>query len=162
MTTYVPLTSIRAAPFQFQAVLDGTQYNVIVNWNVTAQRRYVNIYTSANALVLCVALIGSPPTVPIQSITWSNGTVTVTTTTPHMWNLLGTCTVTITGCVPTAYNGVVSVFVTSRTTFTFPLIVNPGLVTTLGVAAYNLSMTVGYFASTLVYREATQQFEITP
>ena len=162
MTTYVPFLPTSGAPFQFQATFDGTQYTVIVNWNVTAQRWYVNIYTYGNVLVLCTAVVASPATIPLQALTWANGTVTVTGTMPHGWNLYGTFDVTISDCVPSAYNGTYTVFAASSTTVTFPLTLNPGLVTTLGSVAYNISLTAGYFNSTLVFRESTQTFEITP
>lgn len=72
-TTYpVPVgTTTAFAPntqttFQFQATLDGTVYNVVVTWNVTGQRWYVNVYGASNTLILALPLIGSPPDYPIS------------------------------------------------------------------------------------------------
>jgi len=54
------------ANFQFQATFDNSQYNVIVTWNIYAERYYINIYDINNTLILCVALIGSPLNYPIS------------------------------------------------------------------------------------------------
>ena len=87
-TTCVDFQPSSLANFQFQAVLDGNSYNIVVTWNIYGERYYVNIYTSAGTLVLCKPLIGSP----------------------------------------------------------------------LG---YDISITKGYFTSTLVFRDENQQFEIS-
>lgn len=46
--------------FQFQANLDGTNYTVIVTWNMYGQRYYINIYTLNNQRIVTLPLIGSP------------------------------------------------------------------------------------------------------
>jgi hypothetical protein len=66
MATLYPFTPPVGGNFQFQPTLDGAQYNVIITWNLWATRYYVNIYTLQNALVLCIALIGSPDNVDIS------------------------------------------------------------------------------------------------
>lgn len=48
------------APFQFQAVLDGQTYNVIVTWNTGGQRWFVNVIDQSNVPVVTVSMIGSP------------------------------------------------------------------------------------------------------
>ena len=88
MTT-IPFNPSATANTQFTATLDGVDYTVIVNWNLFGQRYYINIYTLQGTLVLCIALIGSPPN-------------------------------------------------------------------------YDISMTKGYFTSTLVYRVSTGNFEVNP
>lgn len=166
MTTYVPFTPTPGAPFQFQATLDGSLYNVIVNWNVTGTqtfpRWYANVYDTSNTLIVCIALIPSPAAVAIQSITWLNGVVTATTTTPHGYTLYSTTYLNMQSSVPTQYAGSVLAFITSPTTFTYSLPAYPGAATTLGVVSYDISMVAGYFNSTLVFRESTQTFEISP
>ncbi len=57
MTTFVPY---QAPPFQFQATLDDDVYIVVVTYNVTAQRPYINVYTQSNVLVTAPALVASP------------------------------------------------------------------------------------------------------
>lgn len=46
--------------FQFQANLDGTNYTVLLTWNIYGQRYYINIYTLNNKRILTLPLIGSP------------------------------------------------------------------------------------------------------
>lgn len=56
----VNFTPTPYANFQFTATLDGSNYTVVVNWNLYGQRYYVNIYTLTNQLVVSLPLIGSP------------------------------------------------------------------------------------------------------
>jgi hypothetical protein len=60
MTTYITFSPSPTQPFQFSATLDGTTYNVIVTWNLAAQRWYLNIYNLNGTLFLAIARIGSP------------------------------------------------------------------------------------------------------
>jgi len=46
--------------FQFQPMLDGSSYVVMLTWNVFGQRYYVNIYDQSFGLIVCLPLIGSP------------------------------------------------------------------------------------------------------
>lgn len=59
-TTYIPFVPSSSANFQFQVTLDGTVYTGIVTWSLFGQRYYLNLYTSAGALVVALPLIGSP------------------------------------------------------------------------------------------------------
>jgi len=61
MTTIYPYTQSNSANFQFQPVLDGQVYNVILTWNIFGQRFYINIYDQSGNLIVCLPLIGSPP-----------------------------------------------------------------------------------------------------
>jgi hypothetical protein len=69
----------------------------------------------------------------IDTITWSTGVVTVTTTTPHGIPSGDTIPVIISGCTPTGYNGTFAATYVSSTSFTYPLAVNPGAITVKGV-----------------------------
>jgi hypothetical protein len=60
VSNVIQFTPSNNSNFQFQATFDNVQYNVIVNWNIYGERYYINIYDTNNALILCVALIGSP------------------------------------------------------------------------------------------------------
>jgi len=60
VTDIIRFTPSTTSNFQFQVTLDGSQYNVIVNWNIYGERYYVNIYDVNNTLVVCLPLIGSP------------------------------------------------------------------------------------------------------
>lgn len=59
-TTFVPFAPTPTAPFQFQAVLDGEPYTVIVTWNLFGQRWWVNLYTVDSVLFLATPMVGSP------------------------------------------------------------------------------------------------------
>lgn len=65
MTTYL-LSPSASTPFQFQPTLGKNAYNVLVTWNIFANRYYVNILTLQGALVYCMPLIASPPGFPIS------------------------------------------------------------------------------------------------
>jgi len=74
--------------------------------------------------------------VEISTITWSGGTVTVTTASPHGLPS-GTTSGTIYGCTPTAYNGSYTFTRTGASTFTYPLASNPGTITVLGYTPFD-------------------------
>jgi len=74
--------------------------------------------------------------VKISTITWSGGTVTVTTASPHGLPT-GTTSGTIYGCTPTAYNGSYTFTRTGASTFTYPLASNPGTITVLGYTPFD-------------------------
>lgn len=73
------------------------------------------------------------PSNPITSMVLATGTVTVTTTNAHGIPIGTTISGSISGVVPTAYNGVFQVTSTGTNTFTYPLSGSPGAVTTEGV-----------------------------
>ena len=61
MTTIYPYNPSTQANFQFQPILDGQSYSVILTYNKFGERYYINIYDQSGALVVCLPLIGSPP-----------------------------------------------------------------------------------------------------
>lgn len=169
MTTYVDFVPSSSAPFQFQPTLDGQVYNAVVTWNISVlstaapQRYYINLYALDGTLIFALPLIGSPTGFEIESLSWANGSVTVTTTTPHGYRIGQTIALTISSCTPTAYNGVFNCLILSPSNFSYPLPSNPGVETSLGNVIYNINLASGYFqTSTLVFREASQQFEVNP
>lgn len=159
--TYIDFVpSLIQAP-EFQVTLDQQFYNVIVTWNLFGQRYYINIYTLDGTLVVCKALIGSPIGVQIASATWSSGKVTLITQKPHGLALNATVNVTISGVTPDGYNGQVKAFITGRNSLTFALASNPGEIVITGSVNQNIDLVAGYFlASTMVFRQANNQFEI--
>lgn len=163
MTTYTTFTPNSLAPFSFNPTLDGQVYAATVTWNVFGQRWYLNVTQLDGTPVFTLPLIGSPPILTLEALSWANGTVTATTSTPHGFLPLTTTTLVVSGCSPAVYNGTVEAFVTGADTFTYPLSTIPGTVTALGSAAYNINLAAGYFqTSTLVYRQDSGQFEVTP
>lgn len=92
-----------------------------------------------------------PAALTISAITWSASVVSVTLSTAHGWGLADVIPVTVSGCTPAGYNGTFSATVTGTTTFTYPLSVNPGVISVKGFAiladnAELLSMATTYFA----------------
>jgi len=86
----------------------------------------------------------------------------VTTQAPHGYKIARVVTLTISGASPDGYNGTFPCLVTSPTTFTYSLAINPGMATVPGTASFNVNLVGGLFASSLVFRTANQQFEISP
>jgi hypothetical protein len=68
----------------------------------------------------------------ISSITWTSSVVTVTTAVPHGYPVGSQISLTIAGAAPTGYNGTFLATIASTTTFTYPLVSNPGTMTTPG------------------------------
>ena len=60
MTTYTAFTPSPTALFQFQATLDGVNYNILITWSLAGQRWYLNVYDLQGNLKLSRAMVGSP------------------------------------------------------------------------------------------------------
>src|SRR5437879_5962606 len=65
----------------------------------------------------------------ITTMVWSAGIVTVTTTAPHTIPVGQVLQLTITGATPLAYNGTFNATATGASTFTYPLVSDPGAMT---------------------------------
>lgn len=162
MTTVFQFAPSPLAPFQFQPTLDGATYSAVVTWNTFGQRWYLNLYSLDGTLVVCEALIGSGDPINLASLSWANGIATATLAVPSGWKIGSVIELTIAGCVPDAYNGSVLAAISNDVTFTYPIADDPGGTTQLGVASYDIDLVWPYFASTLVFRESSQQFEVNP
>lgn len=162
MTTFYPFVPSNQAPPQFTTTLDGQQYTATVTWNLFGQRYYVNIATLTGELVVSLPLIGSPTGVNLAALAWSQGTVTATAAAPHGYAIGQTFELTISGATPDGFNGIFPCLIVSDTEFTYAVSAFPGTATVYGVASYDIDLAEGYFASTLVFRDATQQFEVSP
>lgn len=68
----------------------------------------------------------------LNSLAWSGGTVTATTSSPHGYSNALQFRAVIAGAVPTAYNGKYLITITGASTFTYALAGNPGSETTPG------------------------------
>jgi hypothetical protein len=68
----------------------------------------------------------------LSSLTWSSGTITATTSAAHGMGTSGQVEVTISGAVPSGYNGTSWCTMTGTNTFTCPLATNPGTETAPG------------------------------
>ena len=169
MTTFIDFTPSTAQAPQFLVTLDGNQYNVIVTSNFFRNGQggnggyYVNVVALDGTLVIARALVGSPVGLQLQALSWASvGKVTATTVNPHGYKVGRIITLAITGCSPDAYNGTFQCLITGPSTFTYVMSSNPGVATVFGQASYNINLVAGLFDSTLVYRPANGQFEVSP
>lgn len=163
MTTVVPFQPTPFAPVSFMVTLDGQQYTVTVTWNLFGQRWYFNVSDLSGDVVLSEGLVGSPSPVQIASLAWANGLVTATTVTPHGFLDRSTTDLTVAGCAPSAYSGAVQAYIQDKKKIFWPVAENPGPATQLGTVSFDIDLVEQYFQiSTVVFRESTQQFEISP
>ena len=161
-TTYIDFVATTQSPFQFQLTLDNQLYTAIITSNLAGKRYYINLYDLSGNLIFCIPLIGSPNPATIETISWANGTVTAVCAAPHEFVVGATVNLTIGGVIPSGYDGAVQAFVVDPLTFQWPLASDPGVETVPGGAFSDISLTAGYFSSTLVFRTSSQQFEVSP
>lgn len=163
MTEYVDFIPSSVAPFQFNPTLDGQTYAAQVKWNLAGQRYYLELHSLDGSLVFNQALEGSPVGVAVQALTWAHGRVTVETVTPHGYRVGSTLDLTVSGCTPDTLNGLRRCLVVSSRAFSYAQAAFLGNPTVLGKVDYNLNLAGGYFTeSSLVFREPSKQFEISP
>lgn len=163
MTTITQFQPVLGSIFSFQPTLDGQQYICSVPWGLAGQRWMLKCTQLDGTPVFYKALVGSPTGVAIQALDWTLGLVTVTTIEPHGYDLAQTIDLTIAGAVPDAFNGIYQCLITGPDTFTYALPNYPGDPATFGVANFDINLGWGYFqTSTLVFRQQSQSFEVTP
>lgn len=162
MTTITQFVPTTRAPFQFQATLDGQIYSVAVPWSLFGKRFYIDVRALDGTPVIYTALIGSTNGFLLQSLTWQRGIATAIAVAPHGYRVGKTIDLTISGCAPDAYNGQVQGFITGPNSFSYPVATPLGPATAVGAATFNINLVGGLFASLLVFRESTQQFEVSP
>lgn len=161
--TIFPYTALPNAPYQFNPTLDGQQYTAVVPWELFGRRLYLSLFDVNSTLVVTRALVGSVGALAVQSASWAGGTVTLTFANRHGFKTLTTLNLTVTAFLPDVFNGIFQAFVTDRNTVTYSLASDPGPVTRLGAASYDINLVEGYIAtSTMVFREMARQFEVTP
>lgn len=161
-TTYFAFQPSTRQPFQFQPTFDGVIYTVVVTWSLFGKRFYLNIFSLDGTLVACKALVGSPAGFDLQSLVWASGQVTATARAAHGIKVGKTVDLTIAGAAPDAFNGAVKALITGPTTFTYPVAAYPGVATLFGQASAGVNLVAGYFASSMIFRQGTQQFEVSP
>jgi hypothetical protein len=93
----------------------------------------------------------------------------VTTAGPHGYRIASTVELTLVGSTPDAYNGLFPCLITGPSSFSYILADDPGAATVFGTANYNINLIGGvakedgtFFASTLMFRQAASQFEVSP
>lgn len=163
MTTFVPFQPQPDAPFQFQLTLDGQLYTATVPWLLFGQRWYMSLTDQGGNLIFYKALISSQSLQLLSSISWdATGTATALADSPLQYPVGAMADLTVYNAQPAGYNGAYRCTIINQTTFTYPLSANPGMATVPGAFAKDVSMTAGYFDSTLVYRPTTGNFEVSP
>lgn len=162
MTTYVTFNPSKTAVFSFKATLDKQVYNITVTWSLFGCRYYINIFNQAGVRIVSVPLVGTPLGYDLLSITNANNIAVATTTAPHTYTIGSIVPLVISGCTPSGYNGMYNCSILTSTTFSFSINQILENAVGLGQVNYNLSLTAGYFASTLTYFPDNQQFVINP
>lgn len=162
MTTTINFVPASNSNFQFSATLDGQIYNVLVNWSLFGCRYYVNIYSQSGQLIVCRAMTGSPLGYDLAQITCSNNIAVATVATTHTYTVGSVVPLVIAGANPADYNGTFNCTILNDMQFSFPLPLTTDAMSEVGTVNYLLSLTAGYFDSTLTYFPDNQQFVISP
>jgi hypothetical protein len=173
MSTITPFLPSTTTPFSFAATLDGAPYTIKTSWNVSAQRYYINVYSSTGAWVLTTALTQSPPARQIASVNFNpfQNVLEVDMISPltssfplspgGIYVKPGTIVdYTLEQFTPTTYNGLFRGMHVNETLFTVPMTTDPGALTIMGYVSRKLNMVAPLFTSTLIYRNGA--FEVDP
>lgn len=156
MTTYYAFTPNTTSTFQFQPTLDGEVYQAIIVWNLWGQRWYLNLYANSGPLVVAEPVISS-----VDQVT----SITLTTTQDEYTATVSSATGLL------ANQAIASANVPAGTTIqvlagTTVRLSQPATATGTDPAAvfsFDVNLLAGYgFASTLVFRDSSQNFEVNP
>src|SRR5215467_3061904 len=172
MTTVIPFIPSNILTPSFPVILDGNNHNVVITWNVSALRYYVNVYRSDGTWIITIPLISSPPARNVSNVIYDPflNSVVVTLVGPDWWPVPAYGPVTPPGLMvdytlenfqPDTYNGRFRCMHIDPVTFTFPMTTNPGPLVVLGRVSRLLNMVASVMqTSTMVYRNGS--FEINP
>jgi hypothetical protein len=188
MTTIVPFTPSNITAPKFKALLDGNSYDIVVTWNLSAKRYYINIYGKGGVWILTVPIISTAPARKVSAAVYDPflNAVTITLLNDLSWVLpteppcllptsgfmeeTKVITNTKPGTIieytldnfqPATYNGRYRSLHLNDQSFVIPMPVNPGPVVVLGQVSRLLSMISCRFTrSTMIYRNGA--FEISP
>lgn len=163
MTTFTAFAPPPNNVFSFQPVLDSQTCRATTWWNTDAQRWYVTVTGPDGTPIFNLPLVGSPYASPLEQLSWANGIATGVTSKPHGFRKLATMNLTVSGCSPVQYNGIVRAFITGEEEFKYEIPSDPSDIDTLGQVSYDINLGAGYLnSSTFVFREQSQMFEVTP
>jgi hypothetical protein len=162
MTTYFDFVPGRFTAYTFQPTLDGDQYNGSVRWNLQAQRWYLFIDDQSGTNIFTLPLVGSLNPIPIDSINFNEGIVTVNFIDRLFYPIGLEALITYTQNNPDGYNGAYLSTVIGPLTLQYYLPTDPGPIVSFGYSSYDINLAGGYFNSTLVYRTDSQRFEVNP
>lgn len=158
--TFLDFTPSILAPFSFQPTFGTDQYVVVVTWNVSGQRFYVNVYDLSGDLIVCRGLVETGP-VSLATIIWDGvSTATATLGPPHYVppGAVASIWVSRTG---SGFDGGQTALSTGPYTLTFPLVSDPGVAQPAsGAVQFPLNLVDGYIPNGwLLYHADTNQFE---
>jgi hypothetical protein len=166
MTTYTPFVpppKASSSPFGFSPTLDFQPANALTPWSLFGRRWYLQLTDTGGNLVFLRSLVGSPDGVQNKLITVYKGCVVVETVRPHGFELMATVDITLVAVLPAMLNGTWRAYVTSPTSYQFPIMQVPEPISSYGRTDYNINLVKYYVLnSTLVFRDSTQNFEVTP
>jgi hypothetical protein len=162
MTTYFQFLPSNRKAQSFMPTFDGTLYNVTVVWNISAQRYYINCKDISGNLIFMVPLIENMNPFPILDMSYDlqNHRVLAEIGSQYTFKAGRVLYASVINCVPTEYNGTGFIYILSKNQIVYPLPVDPGPNTVLGVVEYYMSITKGYFQSTMIFRNG--YFEVNP
>jgi hypothetical protein len=162
MTTYFQFLPSNRKAQSFAPTFDGNIYNVTVYWNISAQRYYVNCKDLNGNLIFMVPLVGNPNPFQVLSMIYDplNQRVIAEVDEQYYLRIGRVLQANVINCVPNEYNGSGFLYVLSHNQIYYPLAIDPGPATVLGVIDYLISMTKGYFQSTMIFRNG--YFEVNP
>lgn len=174
MTTVIPFLPSNLVAPKFSVVLDGDPYNVVITWNISAQRYYVNVYGLDGSWLITIPLIQSPPARNIETIKFDpfQQAMIVKFVDPSLWPIPlskegvstdpGTIVdYTLENFDPPFWNTKWRSLHIDPITFSFPMPSDPGEIKIVGTVSRYLNMVGSIFRrSTLIYRNGA--FEVTP
>ena len=174
MTTIIPFVPSKITPPSFRITLDANEYQVIITWNVSAQRYYINLYDVGGNWIITTPIITTPPARKASSAVYDRfqKAVIVQLVPTSQWPVPlndggfvikpGTIVdYTLENFQPDVYNGFHRSIQISPTMFSYsqPTAIDvPPLV--LGYVSRILNMVGGMFDSTFIYRNGS--FEVSP
>jgi len=174
MATVIPFVPSNIHIPTISVVLDGNTYSIKVTWNVSAQRYYINVYSTDGTWVITTPLVSCPPGRAVQSVNWDSTrrVLTVQMVDPSLWPIPlsagGVVTppgqmidYTLEGFQPDTYNGLFRGLHLTETTFSVPMDIDPGQIVVMGIVNRLVNMVQTVFtSSSLVYRNGA--FEVNP
>lgn len=159
MSTFVDFAPTGTEPFQFQPILNGTQYTALITWNIFGERYYLNLYDLSNNLIVCEALTESGPMLRC-ALTWADNVATAVCQAPHNVPIADVAYLRISQTDGSTYEGVYLGTAVDEVTLTFDLTTNPDQpVAIAGTLSFDLDLLGGYGIGSLYFHADTQQFE---
>jgi hypothetical protein len=160
-TYYQVIPNSKMAP-SFMPTFDGNQYTITVMWNVSAKRYYIMCQDTNGNLIFFVPIVTTLIAFPLINVEYDepNSRVVATVGNNIPFKIGSVFNANIINNQPVGYNGYGLASVLSETEFIYNLSPSPGLCTALGAVEFLVSLTQGYFQSTLIYRNG--QFEVNP